>query len=231
METEKIKIELNGRSVVFYFTPAETNNKPIIFIFHGHGYNKSHSAFKSPNFNVVCPIDDFGYEGLGSWYLGEQGDFFWLDAMREIMRLVKERAGRSHLFMWGSSMGGYASILYGHLLGATAIYANVPQTFLLGSRYSENGMKKYFQKIFSNEDSDFNDLKKVIKKRTRCTYFLCFNQLEGSNYFEEQGLNFISCLHGLRQPMYVEVRPQSAHGKNHSVSESINLFKRYSNSD
>lgn len=82
METEKI--EVNIRFIEFCFTPAETDNKPVIFIFHGHGFNKSHSAFKSPNFNVVCPIDDFGYEDMDSWCLGEKGDFFWLDAMREI---------------------------------------------------------------------------------------------------------------------------------------------------
>jgi len=227
METEKIQIELNGRSFTYYFTPAETENKPIIFILHGHGYNKSHSTFKSPNFNVVCPIDDFGYEGLGSWYLGEKGDFFWLDAMYKILRLVKERAGRSHLYMWGSSMGGYASILYGHLLGATAIYANVPQTLLLGSKYSENGMKKYFDQIFTDQEIEYNDLKKILKQRTRCKYFLCFNQLEGSSYFEEQGLRFVSHIHSLKQPIYLEVRPQSAHGKNHSISEAIGLFKKY----
>lgn len=78
MEAQEIQIKVNGRSIVFYFTPAEKEKQPIIFIFHGHGYNKSHSAFKSPNFNVVCPIDNFGYEGLGSWYLGEDGDFLGL---------------------------------------------------------------------------------------------------------------------------------------------------------
>ncbi len=227
METQKINIEINGRSIVFYFTPAESENKPILFIFHGHGYNKIHAAFKSPNFNVVCPIDDFGYERLGSWYLGEKGDFFWIDAMKEILRIVRENSGSGRLYMWGSSMGGYASIIYGHLLGATAIYANVPQTLLLGSKYSENGMKKYFDNIFLDSSDPYNDLKNILKKRTRCKYFLCFNQLESSNYFEEQGLRFVSHLNRLKQPMYLEVRPQSTHGKNHGISEAISLFKKY----
>lgn len=46
--------------------------------------------------------------------------------MKEILRIVRENSGSGRLYMWGSSMGGYASIIYGHLLGATAIYANVP---------------------------------------------------------------------------------------------------------
>ena len=227
METQKIVIEESGRSFVFYFTPAKEENKPILIIFHGHGYNQQPSAFKSQNWNVVCPIDNFGYDGLGSWYLGEKGDFFWLNVMPKILSVVRERAGKNRLYIWGSSMGGYASVLYGHLLGARAVYANVPQTKLLGSKYSDNGMHKFFYPIFGEEVSEYNDLRRVLKKRTSCKYFLCFNQLEGSNYFSEQGLDFISHLHSLKQPMYIEVRPQSAHGKNHGVSEAIALFKKY----
>ncbi len=227
MGTERIEIKISGRSFSFYFTPATDLNKPILFIFHGHGYNESPSAFKSPNWNVVCPMDNYGYGGLGSWYLGEDEHFFWLDAMPEILSYVKERSGNSRLYMWGSSMGGYASILYGHLLGARAIYANVPQTVLLGSKYSDNGMNKFFSAIMKSPSSEYNDLKNVLKKRTSCKYFLCFNQLEGSDYFSEQGLAFINHLHGFKQPMYIEVRPQSAHGKNHGVSEAISLFKKY----
>nr|WP_067295800.1 alpha/beta hydrolase [Marinobacterium profundum] len=228
MDTQRIEIEVSGRNFVFYFTPAQDKDKPILFIFHGHGYSSTPSGFKSPNWNVVCPMDNYGYEGLGSWYLGESGDLFWVDAMAEILRYVREYAGNGRLYMWGSSMGGYASILYGHLLGARAIYANVPQTLLLGSKYSCNGMFKFFSPIFNgNEQSEYNDLKKILILRTSCKYFLCFNQLEGSNYLSEQGLDFITHLHSFKQPMYVEIRPQSAHGKNHGVSEAISLFKKY----
>ncbi|MCK2042177.1 hypothetical protein KZO83_05700 [Chromohalobacter sp. TMW 2.2308] len=227
MESDKIEVEVAGRVFCFYFSPAQDLDKPILFIFHGHGYNSSPSAFKSPNWNVVCPLDGYGYNGLGSWFLGEQGNLFWLEAMPKILSYVRERSGEGGLFMWGSSMGGYASILYGHLLGARAVYANVPQTVLLDSKYSDNGMFKYFSYIFGGGYSKYNDLKEVLKKRTSCKYFLCFNQLEGSDYFGEQGLNFISHLHSFKQPMYVEVRPQSAHGKNHGISEAIALFKKY----
>lgn len=220
-------VRVSGREFVFYFSPAESVNKPIIFIFHGHGYSSKPSQFKNPNWNVICPMDHFGYEKMGSWYLGEQGDFFWVEAMKVILRKVLKVAGKSRIYMWGSSMGGFASILYGHLLGAKAIYANVPQTKLLGSKYSDNGMHKFFSPIFNDEGNDYNDLKDVLKKRTSCKYFLCFNQLEGSDYFGEQGLEFITHLHAFKQPMYIEVRPQSAHGKNHGVSEAIALFKKF----
>ena len=45
------------------------------------------------------------------------------------------------------------------LLGASAVYANVPQTFLLESRYSGNGMKKYGSMPFPVEiDSTTNSV-------------------------------------------------------------------------
>ena len=144
-----------------------------------------------------------------------------------ILDQVRARCGKGGLYFWGSSMGGYASILYGHLLRAKAVYVNVPQTLLLGSKYSDNGMYKHFSKVIHDKNCEYNDLKKVLKKRTRTKYFMCFNQLEGSDYFAEQGLAFISHLHAMRQPIYVEVRPTDAHGKNHGISEAINLFKKY----
>lgn len=216
-----------GREIKFHFSQAAYSNKPIIFIMHGHGFNKNPSRFKSENWNVVFPVDDYGNEGKGSWFLGEDGDFFWLKAMPEILRKVRLICGKGGLYFWGSSMGGYAAILYGYLLKAKAIYANVPQTLLLGSKYSENGMKKHFERILPDEHCLYNDLRKVVSKRSRVKYFMCFNQLEGSDYFSEQGLSFISHLHALKQPMYVEVRPTDAHGKNHGISEAIALFKKY----
>lgn len=110
---------------------------------------------------------------------------------------------------------------------ASTVYANVPQTELLGSRYSDGGMKKYFAPIFTEIDSEFNGLKRIFKARTRTKYFSCFNQLEGSSYLKEQCLPFVNHLQVSWQPFYLEVRPISVHGKNHGVSEAIQLFFKY----
>ncbi len=224
---EKYSIFVSGRDVKFYLSPAVELNKPIIFVMHGHGLNKNPTKFRSENWNVVFPVDDFGNEGKGSWFLGEDGEYFWLEAMPKILRKVREICGKGALFFWGSSMGGYASILYGYRLNAKAVYANVPQIVLLGSAYSESGMKKHFEKVIVDEGCVYNDLRRVVVKRSKVKFFMCFNQLEGSDYFSEQGLSFITHLHSLKQPMYVEVRPTDSHGKNHGISEAIALFKKY----
>lgn len=225
--TEKRTFTKHGREFTFYISKAKEKNKPILFILHGHGFVDTPSQFKSDNWNVICPMDSYGLDKKGSWFLGEKGDYFWLPAMEQILEIVRTETGTGRLYFWGSSMGGYASLLYGNKLHATAVYANVPQTHLLGSQYSNNGMKKYFSAVIPDERDDFNRLSCIFKSRTRTKYFLCFNQLEGSNYFSEQGIPFIQHLHSLRQPLYLEVRPTAAHGKNHGVSETITLFKKY----
>lgn len=227
---EMYSLNCRGREIQYGFSPAESINAPILVVFHGQAYNAIPAKFKSPSWNVICPMDRFGYGGMGSWYLGEAGDFFWLDAIPELLQQIRRTAGTGRLYMWGSSMGGYAAILHGTLNSADSIYANIPQTVLLGSQYAKNGSAKYFEPIFGGSvDGCYNDLKNLIKTRNRTKYFLCFNQLEAGNYFAEQGLAFVGHLNGLRIKTYLEVRPLAKHGVNHTIAEALALFKKYSN--
>ena len=232
MQTDEVlpldTLQCGERSIRFRFTPATAVNRPILLIFHGQAHNAAPARFRNESWNVVCPLDNFGYEGIGSWILGEQGDFFWLEAIPRILERVRRQAGTGRLFTWGSSMGGYAALLHGTLNQAGSIYANLPQTRLLGSQYARNGSSKYFEPMFGDSVNErYNDLRNLISMRSRTKYFMCFNQLEGSNYFLEQGLPFIEHLTKLRIKAYAEVRPLSAHGQNHSISDALALFARY----
>ena len=46
--------------------------------------------------------------------------------------------------------GGWGNHMNGCILGAKAVYANVPQIKLLGSTYSELGMKKFFDAVLGS---------------------------------------------------------------------------------
>lgn len=219
-------ITIGTREVKYNFKKAKVKNKPILFILHGHGHHDKPASFRSDDWNIVCPLDCYGVEGKGTWYLGELGDFFWISAMRLIIDEVRKECGDGRLYFWGSSMGGYGALLHGHLNNAAAVYANIPQTFLLGSRYSDGGASRYFDGILAR-DSLYNDLKNIFLESTETLIFLCFNQLERDKYFSEQGLSFISHLESINQKMYVEVRPLSTHGVNHKIWETVELFKSY----
>lgn len=219
--------EVAGREIEFFCKPAKRASAPVLFILHGHNHAAAPSSFRSEEYHVVCPMDRFGVNQAGSWWLGEDGDFFWIEAMASLVKAFRD-SGAGDIYFWGSSMGGWGAILHGYLNHAKAVYANIPQTVLLGSSYAEKaGMKKYFQMIPGNRESEFNDLKHVVKE-DRCQYFLCFNQLEKHDYFKEQGLAFVSHLNEIGARFYLEVRPQDTHGKNHGIQESVFLFEKYS---
>lgn len=227
---EAISLEVRGRTFRYYLSKAvNPATAPMLVIFHGHGFGGVPTAFQSENWNVVRPMDQFGADAWGSWYLGEGGDYFWLEAFPAILQSARDLcSGGGALYCWGSSMGGYASILHGTLNRARAIYANVPQTRLLGSTYSETSMKRFFEPIFGeSEDRRYNDLRSLFKAPRKTTYFLCFNQLESGDYFAEQGLRFINHLQATGNKFYLEVRPTDAHGKNHGITETIRLFNKY----
>lgn len=168
--TTQHELKIDNRIFKYYFTPALSPQKPCICILHGHGYATNQCHFKYPNWNVICPIDNFGYEQMGSWYLGEDNNFFWIDAMKSIIQEVYNQYDIGSLSFWGSSMGGYAALVHGYLFHAKCIYANIPQTYLLGSDYSNSGMEKYFRKI-GDDLKEFNDLKKLFKYKTKKSIF------------------------------------------------------------
>ncbi|KLT73938.1 hypothetical protein PL75_00970 [Neisseria arctica] len=224
------KLILNGREFLYYHFKAQQTSAPILIIFHGAGYNKIPAKFRDPNINVVAIMDTFGHEDIGSWFLGEEGDFFWINAIKQIITKLKYECNSEQVFCWGSSMGGYAAILHGYLNNVAAVYANVPQTKLLGSTYilHNKNMKSCLEYVLNgDESSKYNDLTRVIKTATDTVFIITFNQLEGLNYFSEQGFPFLRHLHGIRQKMYLEVRPNNQHAVIYNISESLELFKKY----
>lgn len=114
-------------------------------ILHGHGSTSYLSNYSESAWNILIPIDNFGLENKGSWWLGEDGDQSTSNLLKMVVIDAQNRlqsSEQSKIFIWGSSMGGFGAIVHGMLLGAEAIYANVPQIRLLGSTYSERGMGK-----------------------------------------------------------------------------------------
>ncbi|HDL5661931.1 TPA: hypothetical protein PXE23_002596, partial [Mannheimia haemolytica] len=142
-----------GRKLYYVLRLAKNPKEArTLFILHGHQHNARASSFSDENWNVVCPIDNFGYEQCGSWWLGENNDFFVKALMLRLINNIKEITGSHRLYFWGSSMGGYGSILYGLLTGAEAIFAHIPQIKLRNTKYTDGLPRKFFEKVINDEN-------------------------------------------------------------------------------
>ena len=216
--------EFDGRNILYSFTPAKQADAPLVVILHGHTKTPAASRYQSPDMNVLCPVDNFGFSGWGSWYLGENGDNFWLKAMPALIREVYD--GDKLLFC-GSSMGGYGAILHGILNRALAVYANIPQTRLLGSSYSESGMKKFFEPVFKpGEASPYNDLRNILAPDLPTSFILSGLRWDKPHYIEEQTLPFIEalCRHGIN--FQSEIRLGEGHALTYTTAQSIDLLRQ-----
>lgn len=224
-ETIDLRIFRHGtRDLRYLFTPADDARAPLVVILHGHTPNPVPSRYRSPAWNVLCPLDEFGQGGAGSWWLGEAGDHFWLDAMPALISRLYEG---DRLFFCGSSMGGYGAILHGVLNRARAVYANIPQTRLLGSSYSEDGMKVFFEPIFRKAiPTIYNDLRDVLSDDLPTSFLLSGIRWDKRFYIEEQTLPFLEALCARRINFQSEIRFGEGHALTHSIAEAVALFDK-----
>ncbi len=80
--------------------------------------------------NKLFILDDFGYKKQGSYYLGENGDWFLPDMVSGLINDIKNKRKIKHLVMVGSSKGGSAALYYAIKLEADACIIGAPQYFV-----------------------------------------------------------------------------------------------------
>lgn len=225
----------SGKQMFFRLTPAKVNpeSSPIFLLLHGHGTTSRATYYAEKNWNVIAPVDNFGYKGKGSWWLGENGDGVTSELLVQVVSKSKILLGSSDgiiLCIYGSSMGGYGAIVNAKKLNAKAVYANVPQIKLLGSTYSELGMKPNFEAVLGdNPGHIYNDLSEYIKtvNGDLPLFFLCENRFGQRNYLKEQAMSFIAALEKLGSNYHLEIVPTSGHNKNLGIREVKALFEKY----
>jgi len=225
----------NGKKMWFRLKPARENPEqaPIYLILHGHGTTSRPTFYAEKKWNVIAPIDNFGEGDKGSWWLGENGDTSTSNLLERVVHKSKQILNSPEdviLCIYGSSMGGYGGILNGPKLGAKAVYANVPQIKLLGSTYSELGMKKYFQTALGTKpDEKYNDLNNFIKEidGDLPLFFICENRFGQRDYLTQQAMSFVSTLNELELNYHLEIVPTSGHNKNLGLREVRALFEKF----
>lgn len=158
-----------------------------------------------------------GLMGRDLGILVKMAIFFWLAAIPE---LIKKVFSGDEIYCCGSSMGGYAAILHGIRLNAAGVYANVAQTWLLGSYYSDSFMSKYFSPIFGeNKNCIYNDLKNILNPDIATGCIIAGLRWDKRYYIEQQTLPFIQAMveHGLN--FKVDLRFGTGHQLTHSIPE------------
>lgn len=226
-------VDENGRKLFYAFRPAaDPENSRTVVILHGHAFVNTPSKYSDPNWNIIMPFDNYGVNSWGTWFLGENNDFFILDMIQRLVSDIQEQTkSKKGLYWMGSSMGGYGAILHGILSKADAVYAHIPQIRLLGSDYSNKGNCKYFEPIFGGRsDSIYNDLTSLLGNKpvnAYPTFFITQNRWDYANYIEQQTQYFINACQKNGLNYYFNIIPKKGHTFPWKMFERITLFDEF----
>lgn len=139
---EKVqKIDRGGKIRYIYFEKDRNSNRLIVCFsgFAGHyergRYNYVRSLSKSKSYRLFIR-DDFGFRGVGSYYLGDSCALYKHSAIQNLIRTMQKPSVRETVFV-GSSKGGSAALLYGIMMGADRIIIGSPQ-YRIGDYLQKN---------------------------------------------------------------------------------------------
>lgn len=202
-----------------------------LVILHGHGSNQSFAKFRSDDWTVIAPLDKYGTDGLGSWWLGENGDFFTYRLLQALIATLKERYSLPSIYFWGSSMGGYGAILHGITCKAMAVYAHMSQVKLRQTDYTDGENAKFYKPIFSKEQQEsghiFMDLCKYIgtvNRRKSPVLFLSQNSKDYPNYVRQHFLPLIEACDCLGYRYSVNMSMVEGHKIHLNIARCIEVY-------
>jgi len=224
---ELLYIEDANKKKLFYrFTPAVliSNFVPLIVILDDErGTEATH--FEHKMWNVLTPIDDFGDENGGSCWLGEKGDFFVKDLLQELIKKIsQEYECEDHIYLYGSSIGGYGAILHGILCKANAVYAHAPYIRL---HDTNTKMKELCACVFDETVPKETDLRNFLNpKDTFPIFYLCDHADSAKDTPEDETACFADACkkHGIK--VNLEFCPKPEDDESETIKKVLSFFER-----
>jgi hypothetical protein len=219
----------NKRKLFYRFTPAAiaSNFVPLVVILDEEERAET-ANFEHKMWNVLTPLDNFGYENRGSCWLGEKGDFFVKDLLQKLIHeIAEEYECEDHIYLYGSSIGGYGAILHGILCKANAVYAHAPQIRLQEPNDTDTEMKRFYDYIFADISSKENDLTNFLNPTDPFPiFYLCDDGIADENSLEEETAYFVNACKKNDIKFNLDHCAKSGNNGSQNVKEVLNFFER-----
>jgi pimeloyl-ACP methyl ester carboxylesterase len=194
-------------SVVFHSTPGDSDT--VIVAFSSRGAENGHFHFFELGRVVPEPAKLLVRDPSENWYnTGLPGVGDTVDDIAKRIKKEIAKLGVKRILTIGSSMGGYAAILFGCMIGAERVIALVPQTLL------DPGLPQ--RRPPADVRLQVADLKPIISEtpQTRIDLVVALNDL-------------LDVFHAQRVASLPSVRILGLPGVGHSFGEELNEERKY----
>lgn len=222
-----------GRKMRYAFFPALEQSKGLAVVFHGYlGFEIDHLRYGWKHFNLLLPLDNFGWNELGSWFWGEAGSGFVAHMTRELIAQVQAENNEQSWFAVGASMGGFAALFHGIIGEAQGIYVMTPILDLKRKirSYRERGLRTSYTEIADPADislAKVPDIYTAAKEaKSLPPLFLTQNQYDRSNPFGSDTLPLLKIYDEKKAWLGLRVHPAIGHqGHDGSYDEAQYFFE------
>ena len=183
------------------------------------GYNMIRTLWNSGKADILYIRDDMvKIPTGGSYYLGSDGDYWGIDAVKELIKSFTDRKKYRKRMSVGSSKGGTAALLFGLKLQFDAVIIGACQ-YKIGSYLNCPYHYKSLQKLTGMENVTFeaigkldNIVPKVISEHKGSSTEIWFHYSDEEHTFSEQIRDLLSDLHVGNYRLHEDVMHYADHG-------------------
>lgn len=217
----------------YAFFPALEESKGLVVVFHGYlGFEIDHLRYGWKHFNLLLPLDNFGWNGLGSWFWGEAGSDFVALATKELIAQVQVENNEHSWFAVGASMGGFAALFHGITAAASGIYVMTPIIDLKRKirSYRQRELRTSYTEVADPADLTLEQVPDIYiaaqEADTVPPLFLTQNQYDRSNPFGSDTLPLLKIYDEKKGWVGLRVQPAIGHqGHDGSYDEAQYFFE------
>lgn len=185
--------DAQNQKLYYRFTPAAvvSNFIPLVVVLDDE--KKAHSSnFEYKMWNILTPTYTHGDENKEL-------------LQKLIKQIAQEHECEDHIYVYGSSTGGYEAIVQGILCKANAVFAHAPRIRLLDTNSPENDLTNLL-----NPPGSFP------------IFYICDNE---SNPEDDTAYFADACKkNGIK--VHLDFCPKSDEDENHRLKEVLNFFER-----
>lgn len=223
-----------GFTLPYYFQTASATEEsassfPLILTLHAMRSNTVVPKARYKEWNVLHPIDCYGYKNEGSFWAAGYPELPLLDAIVELVESHKNKGlFNGEVYISGSSSSGIACVYLANKLNAQAVYMNVP---VLSSNtlkpLADSPIARYFS-VFGEAGVDEHGVDYLFKGMK--TRFHIVDQRFGfKDFVRLNSFDFVSRCLDLGINVHYELLPTSGHSVNYPMSHVLDLFSKYPN--
>lgn len=221
---KKEKVFKESECDVKYLLMENNSSDKLVIVFSGFPPENETARYnyvlklRDIKCNKLFILDDAGSDPRGTYYLGENKDFFIERSVKALIDKVSRdlNIAKEDIVTFGSSKGGYASLYYSFKYGYGTAIAGAPQV-LLGDYLSFHARRNIMKYISGNDTADdikfLNELLLDVIKRSEKSPDVYLHVSKNEHHYKDHVIHLTELLDKRKIQYDLDLESYKTHGE------------------